>query len=92
MLGKVDYALSNKNNLTVQYNMHRWDSPNGVQTQPIISVGAVAPTARTSSRPTSRWSRMNSVLSQRWLNEARVQIGRDFEAQEPNARPVRARR
>jgi hypothetical protein len=27
---------------------------------------------------------VNSVLSSRWLNEARVQIGRDFEAQEPN--------
>ena len=27
---------------------------------------------------------VNSVLSNRWLNEARVQIGRDFEAQEPN--------
>jgi hypothetical protein len=30
---------------------------------------------------------LNSVLSQRWLNEARVQVGRDFEAQEPNGAP-----
>ena len=28
---------------------------------------------------------LNSVLSQRWLNEARMQVGRDFEAQEPNS-------
>ena len=27
---------------------------------------------------------LNTVLSSKWLNEARVQIGRDFEAQEPN--------
>ena len=27
---------------TVQYNMHRWDSPNGVQTQPVISVAPSA--------------------------------------------------
>ena len=42
MLGKVDYAVNNRNNLTLQYNMHRWDSPNGVQTQPVISVAPSA--------------------------------------------------
>ena len=31
-----------RNNLTVQYNMHRWDSPNGVQTAPVISVAPSA--------------------------------------------------
>ena len=35
--GKVDFALSPKNNLSVQYNMHRWNSPNGVQTAPVIT-------------------------------------------------------
>ena len=34
--------VSNKNNFTLQYNMHRWDSPNGVQTQPVISVSPSA--------------------------------------------------
>ena len=31
-----------RTHLTLQYNMHRWDSPNGVQTQPVISVSPSA--------------------------------------------------
>ncbi len=42
LLGKVDYTASNKHAFTAQYNMHRWDSPNGVQTQPVISVSPSA--------------------------------------------------
>ena len=52
---------------------------------------ADTPTARTSSRPTSGSLTLNSVLSQRWLNELRVQIGRDFEAQQPEPARRRAR-
>lgn len=84
LLGKVDYAASAKHNLTLQYNMHRWDSPGGVQTQPVISV---APSANGTDTVKTDFAlaTINSVLSQRWLNEARVQIGRDFEQQLPNS-------
>jgi hypothetical protein len=83
VLGKVDYAFSNKNTFTAQYNMHRWDSPNGVQTQPVISVSPSANGKDVVKTDFALFS-MNSVVSQRWLNEARVQIGRDFEQQLPN--------
>jgi hypothetical protein len=82
-LGKVDYTASNKHTFTAQYNLHRWDSPNGVQTQPVISVAPSANGKDTVKTDFALFS-VNSVLSNRWLNEARVQIGRDFEAQEPN--------
>ena len=84
VLGKVDFAVNNKNNLTFQYNMHRWDSPNGVQTQPVI---AVSPSANGSDLVKTDFAlaTINTVLSERWLNEARVQIGRDFEQQVPNS-------
>ena len=82
-LAKVDYALG-KNNLTVQYNMHRWDSPNGIQTQPIVTVSP-GTNGKDIVKTDFFLATMNSVLSQRWLNEARMQIGRDFEAQEPNS-------
>jgi hypothetical protein len=84
VLGKVDYAVNNRNNLTLQYNMHRWDSPNGVQTQPVISV---SPSANGTDivKTDFALATINTVLSERWLNEARVQIGRDFEQQLPNA-------
>ena len=86
LLGKVDYALSNAHRLTTQYNLHRWDSPSGVQTQPIVNVSD-----KTNGKDIVKTDfalfTLNSVLSQRWLNEARVQIGRDFEAQQPNGAP-----
>lgn len=84
VLGKVDYAVSNKHNVTLQYNMHRWNSPNGIQTQPVISV---APSANGTDRVKTDFAlaTVSSVLSERWLNEARVQIGRDFEQQLPNS-------
>jgi hypothetical protein len=83
-LGKVDYAASNRNTFTMQYNMHRWDSPNGVQTQPVISV---SPSANGSDivKTDFALATFNSVISDRWLNEVRVQVGRDFEAQQPNS-------
>ena len=83
VLAKVDYTANNKNTFTAQYNMHRWDSPNGVQTQPVISVSPSANGKDVVKTDFALFS-LNSVVSDRWLNEARVQIGRDFEAQEPN--------
>ncbi len=84
LLGKVDLALNSKNNLSMQYNMHRWDSPNGIQTQAVITSAASA-NGKDIVKTDFGLVTLNTVLSQRWLNEARVQIGRDFEAQEPNA-------
>ena len=84
LLGKVDFALSNKHNLTVQYNMHRWDSPNGVQTQPIISV---SPTRQRQGRRQDRLRARDAELgavAAAGSTKLRVQIGRDFEAQQPN--------
>lgn len=83
-LGKIDTALTSKTNLSVQYNLHRWDSPSGVQTQPVITVSESA-NGRDIVKTDFGLVTLNSVLSQRWLNELRVQFGRDFEAQEPNA-------
>ena len=82
-LGKLDYTASNKHTFTAQYNLHRWDSPNGVQTQPVISVSPSANGTDVVKTDFALFT-VNSVVSDRWLNEARVQIGRDFEAQEPN--------
>src|SRR6185436_15646180 len=79
VLGKVDYTASNKHTFTAQYNMHRWDSPNGVQTQPVISVSPSANGADKVKTDFALFS-LNSVVSDKWLNEARVQIGRDFES------------
>jgi len=84
-LGKVDAALSPKHNLSVQYNLHRWKSPNGIQTQPILSGVSNDANGTDIVETDFAVASLNSVLSNKLLNEFRVQIGRDFEAQEPNA-------
>lgn len=81
--GKVDFNLGQKNMLSVQYNMHRWDSPNGVQTAPVITVSESA-NGSDKVKTDFAVASLNTIISPRWLNEARVQVGRDFEQQLPN--------
>ena len=63
--------------------MHRWDSPNGVQTAPVITVSESA-NGRDTVKTDFAVVSLNTVLSPKWLNEGRFQIGRDLEKQAPN--------
>ncbi len=81
-LGKVDYALGGSN-LSVQYNLHRWDSPSGQETRQVIT-NATSAIGRDIVKTDFGLVTLNSVLSNNWLNEFRFQIGRDFESQIPN--------
>ena len=70
--------------LSISYNGQRWNSPNGINT------GAVLTLAEFRQRHRHRRHRLlgvinwNTVLSPSWLNELRVQLGRDYEEQTPN--------
>ena len=83
-LAKVDYSLSANHMLSLQYNRHRWKAPNGVRT-PAINNNAQSDNGTDVVRTDFGLVRFNSVLGSRLLNEVRIQVGRDFEAQEPNA-------
>jgi Carboxypeptidase regulatory-like domain/TonB dependent receptor len=82
-LGKIDFALNKNHNLSVQYNRHRWRAPNGVRT-PAINFNAASDNGTDIVQTDFALLSLNSVLGPRWLNELRFQVGRDFEAQEPN--------
>jgi len=85
-LGKVDIALSANNNLSLQINSHRWNSDNGIQTQPIVSLAANM--NGTDIVKTDFFvGSLNTVISARALNELKVQVGRDYEEQQPNGVP-----
>ena len=84
-LGKIDAPINNKHTLTAQYNMHRWDSQNGVQTQPILNGTSNTANGEDIVKTDFAVISFNSVLSSRFLNEFRTQIGRDFESQIPNS-------
>lgn len=79
-LPKIDWHINDRNVFSIGYNRMRWESPNGVQTQPVVFRGR------------SNWGddfvsvdsvngRLQSTLSSNILNEFRFQYGRDFERQ-----------
>src|SRR5262245_42038549 len=84
LLGKLDFALSQQHSLSLQYNRHRWRAPNGIRTA-AINFNAASDNGTDVVETDFTLLTLNSVLSPRWINELRLQYGRDFEAQDPNA-------
>jgi hypothetical protein len=82
-LAKVDWNINSGNTLSMSYNGQRWRSPHGIQTQAIITVAESANGTDivTTDFGVINW---NSIVSPRWLNELRIQLGRDYERQTPN--------
>ena len=80
---KIDWAASASNNFTFSYNGQRWDSPNGVNTGAVLTLANSANGSDIvkTDFAVANW---NSIISQKWLNEFRMQIGRDYEEQTPN--------
>ncbi len=79
-LPKIDWQINNSNLFSISYNRMRWESPNGVQTAPVVTRGR------------SNWGddfvsidsvngRLQSIINANILNEFRFQWGRDFERQ-----------
>jgi hypothetical protein len=80
---KVDWNISNANTLSVSYNGQRWRSENGIQTPAVITVAESA-NGTDIVKTDFAVVNWNSVMSERWLNEFRMQVGRDNEQQVPN--------
>ena len=82
-LAKIDWNFNTSNTLSFSYNGQRWNSPHGIQTQAVITVAESANGTDIVATDFGviNW---NSIISPRWLNEMRVQLGRDNEQQTPN--------
>ncbi len=80
---KIDWAASPANNFTFSYNGQRWDSPNGINTQAVLFL-AEEYNGSDIVKTDFAVANWNSIISQKWLNEFRLQIGRDYEQQTPN--------
>lgn len=79
-LPKIDWQINDNHSFNISYNRMRWESPNGVQTAPVVQRGR------------SNWgddfvsvdtvnAKLQSSLSATLLNEFRFQYSRDFERQ-----------
>ncbi|AXC11547.1 Oar protein [Acidisarcina polymorpha] len=77
---KIDWDLNDRNHLIFQYNHMRWNSPAGVQTQASNNYGIAS---FGNDFVSEDWGivRWNYFLTANLLNEARYQLGRDFESE-----------
>jgi hypothetical protein len=78
LLPKIDWQINNKNTFTINYNRLRWESPAGIQTQPVNQRGR-ASFGDDFVKIDWGTARLTSTLTPRIVNEFRVQIARDFE-------------
>ena len=79
-LPKVDWVINDKNTFTVSYNRLRWESPAGVQTQ-ATNTRAVDNFGDDFVEIDSVNVKLASTISPTFLNEFRMQWGRDKETQ-----------
>jgi outer membrane receptor protein involved in Fe transport len=79
-LPKIDWRINDNHTLTFTYNRLEWVSPAGVQTGVTVTRGRAS---FGDDLVDVNWGvlRLSSTLSPTLLNEARVQVGRDFERQ-----------
>jgi hypothetical protein len=79
-LPKIDWNLNSSNTLTGTFNRLRWVSPNGVQTQ-ATNTRAIDNIGNDGVNIDWLTLRLTSTISNKLLNEARYQYGRDNEFQ-----------
>jgi hypothetical protein len=84
-LAKVDYQLSDKNNLSIFYNHLHANGQNAIQT-PLV-LGNVGRNGTDDVRINSFNARLTTSVSAAMLNEFRFQWGRNWEFQFGNERP-----
>ncbi len=83
-LTKLDWVLNQAHTLTGSYNYQKWSSPNGIQTQTVITVSPSA-NGLDGVRTDMLNLKLTSVANAKTVNELRFQYGRDFEFQIPNS-------
>ena len=81
---KFDWQINQKHQFTASYNYLNWDSPNGIQTQPVVAF-AESGNGGDNVRVDSITLGLVSTVSPTKLNEARFQYARDLEFEPANA-------
>ncbi len=81
---KLDWAINEKNHVSVELNRMRWWSPAGIQTQTPVTY-AIASFGNDYVADTWGVARLTTTFSPTTVNELRFQYGRDFEWEIPQA-------
>ncbi len=80
---KLDWQVSDRTHLTVQWNHLQWASPNGVQTSPSATYGSNS-FGNQVTRTDTGIGRLAYFLTPNLLGEATFQYGRDLETEQSN--------
>jgi hypothetical protein len=81
-LVKLDYRLSSHHSLEFMYDRLRWNSPGGVQTQPVVNRG-IASFGFDGVKVDTLVARLTSTFGGSMANELRYSWSRDLQYQEP---------
>lgn len=82
---KIDWNITSKHHLSLQYNRMRWASPAGIQTQGVVFRGKES-FGNDFVKTDAVIAKLVSALNSTNINEFRFQYGRDFEFQ--NTQPA----
>jgi len=83
-LAKIDYHINPHHGLAFSYNRLRWNSPGGVQTEPVVDLG-IASFGFSGVKVDMLTARLTSILGNRIVNQLRYSWGRDFEYEMPQS-------
>lgn len=76
---KLDWQINSRNRATFEVNRMRWISPYGVQTQVVNAYGTGSGMGNDNVSDTWGVGKVDTTISPNVINEARYQIGMDFE-------------
>ena len=80
--GRVDWSPGARQELGLQYNAVRWDSPAGLTDAPVVARGR-ASLGNAGGSLDAVMLRATTTLSPRWVNQVRVQAARDVQFETP---------
>lgn len=77
---KMDYKLNQRNSASISYDRMRWDSPNGIQTNPVVRRG-ITSLGNDYDKVDSVIGKITTLLTTRASNELRVGYGREYDSE-----------
>jgi outer membrane receptor protein involved in Fe transport len=81
---KMDYKLNDRNTASISYDRMRWDSPNGIQTNPVVRRG-ITSLGNDYDKVDSVIGNITTMVTSRISNELRVGYGREFDSENGDA-------
>jgi hypothetical protein len=82
--GKLDYKINERNNASLIYDRMRWDSPNGIQTNPVVRRG-ITSFGNDFVKIDSIIGKIDTLVTSHLTNELRANYARTFDTENGDA-------